>query len=93
MNPFDILGISEAATQDEVKQAYFLLAKKYHPDVSNNKDSFMFEKIKAAYDAISNENYVCSLCNGEGFTFIIYKKYNCEIKEITKCKACVHKSA
>lgn len=31
-NPYDILGITPNATNEEVKQAYRTLAKKYHPD-------------------------------------------------------------
>ena len=32
MNPYQILGISSDATDDEVKKAYRTLSKKYHPD-------------------------------------------------------------
>lgn len=31
-NPYDILGITPSATNEEVKKAYRALAKKYHPD-------------------------------------------------------------
>ncbi|MBE6754169.1 MAG: molecular chaperone DnaJ [Ruminococcaceae bacterium] len=31
-NPYEVLGISSTATDDEVKTAYRALAKKYHPD-------------------------------------------------------------
>ncbi len=31
-NPYDILGVSPLATDDEVKSAYRKLARKYHPD-------------------------------------------------------------
>lgn len=31
MNPYQILGISSDATDDEVKKAYRTLSKKYHP--------------------------------------------------------------
>jgi len=34
-DPYRVLGISPQATDDEVKQAYRALAKKYHPDVNN----------------------------------------------------------
>ncbi len=31
-DPFEVLGIQENATAEEVRHAYHLLAKKYHPD-------------------------------------------------------------
>ena len=34
-DPYRVLGVSPQATDDEVKQAYRALAKKYHPDVNN----------------------------------------------------------
>ena len=36
-NPYSVLGISENATDEQVKSAYRELAKKYHPD--NYQDS------------------------------------------------------
>ena len=34
-DPYKVLGISEQATDEEVKAAYRELAKKYHPDAYN----------------------------------------------------------
>ena len=32
MNPYRVLGVSESATQEEIRAAYLALVKKYHPD-------------------------------------------------------------
>ena len=53
MNHYYILGISSNATADEVKQAYFKLAKKYHPD--RNKSTGATDKmaeINLAYETL-----------------------------------------
>ena len=45
MNPYQILGISSDATDDEVKKAYRTLSKKYHPDAKAqvNDEVFLLE--------------------------------------------------
>ena len=56
-SPYEVLGISENATNEEVKNAYKALAKKYHPD--NYVDSPLadmaeerMKEINEAYDEI-----------------------------------------
>ena len=36
---YTIMGVARDATQDEIKRAYRKLARKYHPDVSKEKDA------------------------------------------------------
>ena len=67
-NPYEILGISPNATDDEVKTAYRNLARKYHPDhyVDNPLSDLAQEKMKEineAYDTIVRERQ-----NGGGYS-------------------------
>lgn len=53
---YKTLNVSRGASQDEIKKAYFKLAKEYHPDV--NKDPGAKEKfatINEAYETLGDE--------------------------------------
>lgn len=59
-NPYEILGISPNATDEEIKKAYHQLSKKYHPDsYVNNPLSDLaeekFKEIKEAYKQIQQQ--------------------------------------
>ncbi|MED6223308.1 hypothetical protein PIB30_072691, partial [Stylosanthes scabra] len=51
---YQVLGISKNATQDEIKKAFLLLAKKYHPDANKNNPSAKrkFQDIREAYETL-----------------------------------------
>jgi molecular chaperone DnaJ len=58
MNPYKVLGVRENASEDEVREAYHKLVKKYHPDqYSNNPLSDLaqekLKEINQAYDMIT----------------------------------------
>lgn len=60
MNPYEILGISPGATDDEVKRAYREQSRKYHPDsYSGNPLSGLaeekFKQVQEAYNQIMKE--------------------------------------
>lgn len=53
---YKILGIDEDADRKAVKTAYRRLARKYHPDVSDDKDAeARFKEVSEAYEVLSDE--------------------------------------
>jgi len=49
---WDVLHVARTAGNDEIKHAYFSLARKYHPDTGENGgDPELFDQARKAYDA------------------------------------------
>jgi DnaJ-class molecular chaperone len=51
---YQILGVNENSTQEEIKKAYRKLAVEHHPDKGGDENKF--KKISEAYDTIGDEN-------------------------------------
>lgn len=53
-NPYTVLGVSETATDAQIRTAYRNLAKKYHPDLNPNdpEAARRMNEVNVAYDQI-----------------------------------------
>jgi len=52
-NFYDVLGVEENATQEDIKKKYRKLAKENHPDIGGDEE--LFKKISTAYDVLSDD--------------------------------------
>lgn len=59
-NPYEVLGVSPGASDDDIKKAYRNLSRKYHPDSNINNPNReqaeeRFKEVQQAYDQIMKE--------------------------------------
>ena len=50
---YKVLGLSDTATEDQIRRAYRKLAKQHHPDANPGSEE-RFKEISAAYDVLSD---------------------------------------
>lgn len=66
-NPYETLGVPKTVSQDDIKNAYRNLAKKFHPDLNpgNTAAEKKFKEINAANDLLSNAELRAKFDRGE----------------------------
>ena len=66
-DPYEVLGVTKAASADEIKKAYRKLAKKLHPD-ANKKDpkaASKFAELNGAYEIVGDDDKRKAFDRGE----------------------------
>ena len=74
MDPYQVLGVSRGASDEEVKKAYRNLSRKYHPDANiNNPNKAQaeekFKQVQQAYDQIMKEKQQGTSYGGYGNSY------------------------
>ena len=72
-DPYQVLGVTRGASDEEIKKAYRTLSRKYHPDANVNNPNKeqaeeRFKQVQQAYDQIMKEKQQGSSGNYGGFS-------------------------
>lgn len=77
---YKILGVERTASSEQIKKAYYYLAKKYHPDLNQNdpKAQKKYQLIAEAYHVIGD------LDNRLDYALKLYEQYDQEEFEMSQ---------
>jgi curved DNA-binding protein CbpA len=53
-NLYEILGLEQDATTEDIRSAYRRLAREHHPDITGHSDAVRFREIRLAYEILSD---------------------------------------
>ncbi|XP_008813790.2 chaperone protein dnaJ 20, chloroplastic-like [Phoenix dactylifera] len=93
---YELLGISEGGSYDEIKKAYKQLARKYHPDVSppdrTEEYTRRFIEVQEAYETLSDPGrralYDRDLTRGLHLAFSTRKRFDEELEDRSGWRDC-----
>jgi DnaJ-class molecular chaperone len=54
-NHYSIINLPDFSSKEEVKAAFWKLAKMYHPDTSASNNTILFLEIKSSYEILSDD--------------------------------------
>ena len=81
-NYYKELGLKQNATRDEIKSAYRLLAKKYHPDTGGDNEKFL--ALQLAWETLNDPQRKAihdkSLFNDESYVISKNENWSSELK-------------
>ncbi len=97
INPFQILGVHQKSTNEEIRAAYIKIATKTHPDKKKGKEK-LFEEATLAYTVLKTKQArqqwndlapiygnMCQACRGAGVTS---KSKGFTEREYSACSVC-----
>jgi len=87
---YEVLGVSENASQDEIKKAYRKLARKYHPDICKKPEcEEKFKEINTAYEILGDpekrkqyDQMGDAMFNGQNFQDFYQQHKDVDLEEI-----------
>ena len=81
-NYYKVLGLKKNATKNEIKSAYRLLAKKYHPDTGGDNEKFL--SLQLAWETLNDPHKKAihdkSLFNNESYIVSKNENWSSELK-------------